>query len=761
MPPPFCRISKPDHQGLDNMTSITSPTTRQKLIDDLWQNLQPNTQSTQKPVILHGPPGIGKSHLAREFAHLHDADFTTIIWLDASSERALQNTMSTKLLHLTTTRGVEKTEYIKENALEFVRWLEETSSEGNKLVVYDAYAYDSGDAFDIAKYIPASSRVSVMITSREAQLDIDIGQSVAVERLSLDEAVGLLARHAMLDIESPETISDNYPNLVQIANQLDRLPLALILAGSYIRRTDITASEYTEIWTQAKLDSSSDETLAITISLSYQDLQITCPRSASLLRLLACYYPLGIWYELFRDACDDDEIPQWLWEATSSRETFNLTLGPLLAYGILKPRPFHSTYGMDRSVQDWVLQTLESDEKRSLMEIVLRSIGRAVPLALGRENLADQHDLLRLVDHVFGETKENQEFWKSSNLGGPFTGLGDLYSEAQRLSEAELMYLLACANLQKTAGPNAIVTLEVLHDLGRALGAQGRYQDAEGILLQVLTGFTEAVGPDDARVFTIQDVLGSTYVYLKNVQKAEEMFKLALAGYRTIHGPCHVPTLSLLDKLVEIYINQGRFSDARDVFEQYAEHCKETFTAESASIAHDIKALSLLYQSGTASSEESILEKRGRSAAISLPIEHIAFYNATRNIATCYLHEGKLNEAQEAAWEAVTGHEMFLGVDHVVTQRSLYYLGKVFEKQGFWPAAESLWLRAEGFLVGGGGEENGYDDNGWLLRCVRGSIERVRGYMDGGLGQLVGDGVVQDIIEDIEGLRLGNRASRL
>jgi hypothetical protein len=191
----------------------TFPTGREAVLEELWQKLRPDTTKNpprRKTTVLTGSAGVGKSHVALYFAHLHDNDnngeFTNgVLWLDARSERALQSSMADKLLSLTD-YAVAETAFIGDNAMELKAWLEEEEMGRSWLLVFDAYDCESGEGegwFDISRYIPAAGNVSVLITSRDSQLNV--GQRVTIENLVGDDAVTLLAKHASIDL----TLLDN------------------------------------------------------------------------------------------------------------------------------------------------------------------------------------------------------------------------------------------------------------------------------------------------------------------------------------------------------------------------------------------------------------------------------------------------------------------------------------------------------------------------------------------------------------------------
>jgi hypothetical protein len=107
--------------------------------------------------------------------------------------------MADKLLMLMDC-AVAETAFIEDNAMEFVRWLKEEKQEMDSswLVVFDAYDQGTGGS-DFFEVYPRRWSVSVLVTSRDLQLDI--GQGVAVGKLRLDDAITLLAKRALIDLE--------------------------------------------------------------------------------------------------------------------------------------------------------------------------------------------------------------------------------------------------------------------------------------------------------------------------------------------------------------------------------------------------------------------------------------------------------------------------------------------------------------------------------------------------------------------------------
>ncbi|KAL6229453.1 hypothetical protein BDW75DRAFT_245727 [Aspergillus navahoensis] len=283
--------------------------------------------------------------------------------------------------------------------------------------------------------------------------------------------------------------------------------------------------------------------------------------------------------------------------------------------------------------------------------------------------------------------------------------------ECSIFPDAEVLYSLARTHYTQNEGPAALPTLAALNELARTYSAQGRYKEAATMGLLSLTGFIDAVGPDDLRVCMIRETLGNTYEHLDLPEKAEDIHTEALEGYRESLQPSHHLTVECLDRLVGFYIGWGRNGDGRCILEKQLADCRAAFTPESVSFTHDIKDVSLMYLTGK------------DAAAGALDIEKKTPRASPLSARRAYRSLHGTNGAEETLWEAVASHETFLGSNHYTTQRSVYYLGIVYERQGFPRAAETLWRGAMANLA----EFHGYGDRK-LMRWVQFRLDRLRDY---------------------------------
>jgi hypothetical protein len=80
-----------------NTAKTTVFVNRENKLSELFDRLSPQRkgQSYSRIVVLHGPAGCGKSRLALEFCQRHEKQFSTILWINASSVQSIGSCYAT------------------------------------------------------------------------------------------------------------------------------------------------------------------------------------------------------------------------------------------------------------------------------------------------------------------------------------------------------------------------------------------------------------------------------------------------------------------------------------------------------------------------------------------------------------------------------------------------------------------------------------------------------------------------------------------
>jgi len=188
-----------------------------------------------------------KTSVALQYVQKHKASSdTSVFWIHASSSDRLKNACSeiAKKLNLPGCgkSGVDGLRIFKD-------WLESEES-GLWLIVLDnvddmEVLYESGH-MRLAEYLPRSERGSILLTTRFGK----VGNSFTARRdiitlsaFSSEEAESLLTHR--LGEEKPKSDQRRY---VELANELERLPLSLVQAASCMFQNDVSISDYLELY---------------------------------------------------------------------------------------------------------------------------------------------------------------------------------------------------------------------------------------------------------------------------------------------------------------------------------------------------------------------------------------------------------------------------------------------------------------------------------------------------------------------------------
>jgi hypothetical protein len=176
----------------------------------------PATTRRQKVVLLYGLGGIGKTQLAVEFAREHHGRFSSVVWLDGSSEASLKQSFAAMVPRLPrselTADGVEMLKHfdVDVGVRECLRWLSLPTNR-HWLLIFDNVDRDFGNAedpqaYNVEAYLPSTDHGSVLITSRLARLQRH-GPGVKVGTVNAEQARAILENNAGRTIEGKLNIA--------------------------------------------------------------------------------------------------------------------------------------------------------------------------------------------------------------------------------------------------------------------------------------------------------------------------------------------------------------------------------------------------------------------------------------------------------------------------------------------------------------------------------------------------------------------------
>ncbi|CAG7983436.1 unnamed protein product, partial [Penicillium nalgiovense] len=725
---------------------------RQDELDQLWQYFQPEEVVSQKVAILYGLGGIGKTQLAARFARDHKHDFTAIFWLGGKDRGTLLQSLSSIMPRLPgqpqDTEAMDDEE-AEQRARQVLRWL---AIKGNSrwLIVFDNIDQYSpinsavGDAYDIKKFFPTADHGSILITSRLQGLT-ELGKTFPVHSLDSEEAIQLLLQSSGLSAKDTTRKLESNQDTLALANRLDGLPLAIVVAGAFMRETGTNMTEYLqyyqESWSDLQFQSSPERqyeqgNMLQTWMISYREIQKRDPNAAQLLLLFARFDNRDIWFELVKSGCHSLEVPAWLEKAVSTGLTFRNSLKLLIRFSFVETKQRVGNYMMHPVVQDWCRHVASTDRNVNsvqLNELALISVGYCVPSESDRNCSELQRRLLPHASYVRhrdcsgnniavweafrrlgvlyfgqGKLKEAGEMYQRALIGkemalGPdhastlttVNNLGALYSDQGKLKEAEEMYQRALAGREKALGPDHTSTLATVDNLGLLYSGQRKLKEAEEMHQRALVGFEKALGPDHTSTLTAVNNLGLLYSGQGKLKEAEEMYQRALAGREKALGPDHTSTLTTVDNLGALYFGQGKLKEAEEMYQRALIGKEMALGLDHTSTLTTVNNLGLLYFSQGKLKEAEEMHRRALAGfENALGPDHTSTLAAVNNLGALYSGQGKLKEAEEKYQRALAGLEKALGPDHTSTLTTVDNLGFLYSGQGKLKEAEEMYQRA-------------------------------------------------------------------
>lgn len=168
-------------------------------VAELEGALLPQKQNMrQKIFVLYGLGGIGKTQLAVEFMRRHHRKFSSVFWLDGSSEVSLKLSIVRCAGRITASKVSDACSEgnIDEIVREVMNWLAQPDNTEWLLVLDNIdrhYSPHTTDplAYDVRQYFSGADHGSILITTRLAQLE-QLGGSRRVNKVDRAQAQEIL-----------------------------------------------------------------------------------------------------------------------------------------------------------------------------------------------------------------------------------------------------------------------------------------------------------------------------------------------------------------------------------------------------------------------------------------------------------------------------------------------------------------------------------------------------------------------------------------
>jgi tetratricopeptide (TPR) repeat protein len=210
---------------------------REYTLADVHERLQKNPG---RALVIYGPAGVGKTRLTIEYAMRHEAQYTALLDVGASSCEALKRNLAALCDAQVLNLPERKAEKQKDQVAAVKRWLSEHSDW--LLILDNADTRESAEA--VEELLPWLQAGHLVVTSRLSDWSGSV-ESFKLELLSEAAAVEFLLERTK---DRCVNAGSDYGKARELANALDGLALELEQAGAFINQMRCSFDDYLRRW---------------------------------------------------------------------------------------------------------------------------------------------------------------------------------------------------------------------------------------------------------------------------------------------------------------------------------------------------------------------------------------------------------------------------------------------------------------------------------------------------------------------------------
>jgi tetratricopeptide (TPR) repeat protein len=596
---------------------VRSFTGRGTQLASLREQLEAGQRAALVPAAaLYGMGGIGKTQLARAYAHRYRDDYRLGWWTPAETPLTITTALAELAVRLGAAVELSQSQqltYAREALAERDRWL----------LVFD----NATDPAVLEPFLPAFGNGHVLITSRSSAWH-GLAEPTPVDLLPLDAAAELLRdRSGDPDQQAAETL----------AEELGRLPLALEQAAAYASRQQLSLTGYLQVFRARRAELLArgqplayQGTVDAAYNLALDQLRQTEPAAVQLLQLCALLAPDEIPVGWLLDK--PDLLPGPLADAAGDPLRRREVLGTLYQAALLTP-DVDDTARLHRLVQTVALHQLPDQDRNELVAHAVELLAALFPdqawepvtwpvcgrLLLHAYGLVDHAHQQQLATPALAELLHRMGVYVwTRGLG--LTRAQELHEQAlamrQRLYEGDHPDVARSLNnvgviltdLGDFAGARALFeqTLAMrqrlhegdhweiglsLHNLAESLRELGENARARVLYEQALAMFQRMHEGDHSDIANTLTNLADDLRALGEHERARELHERALAMYRRLYGGDHPETAMTLGSLAEDLRELGDYAGARELDEQALAMHRRLNTTDHPNLARSLNNL--------------------------------------------------------------------------------------------------------------------------------------------------------------------------
>lgn len=654
-------------------------TGREDLLRDIHERLTGKVTALV-PHALHGHGGVGKTHLAIEYAHRYQQEYNLVCWISAEQPAIVRTTVADLakrmgLPSLTTDDAVRSVLTALRQNDPYDRWL----------LVFDNVNVPK----DIEDFLPVGAG-HIIVTSR-TDVWTGIAQVVEVNVFPRPESIAFL-RHRLQDIHQEDAD--------QLADRLDDLPLALEQAAAWQVETRTSAGEYLRLFDERLAQLQELEAVrtgalrvdyplpvAVTWSLALDKLRETQPEVVSLLQLCSYFAPEPIPWNVLSVGRFVETLPESLRRALSSNRERDRMIREIKKYALAQVDYGNNRLQLHRLAQLVLREQLpgqsERDEVRHQAHMLIAAADPGDPDV--PDNWERYRDLWPHVEPSGTVECVHREVRETVLNLARYLYVQGSYDAGQAFAETALR------RWRQTFPPEDQATLVLVRHLATILRALGRDGEAEDASVECYATLRRVYGDDDEEALSAGNLLGGAYRGLGRFRDALELDQDLYSRHVRVFGDEHPRALMSGNNLALDYFLIGDYGRAAEL-DMAVLHARRRvlgeenpFTLQSEDgYARDLR------EAGHYRQARNLLENiLGRYVA-TLGMIHPGTLRAAKQLAVARRKAGDYREALELSEQAYASYQSRLGGTHPDTLSAAGNLVNDLRITGDFDAAAAL-----------------------------------------------------------------------
>jgi tetratricopeptide (TPR) repeat protein len=227
------------------------------------------------------------------------------------------------------------------------------------------------------------------------------------------------------------------------------------------------------------------------------------------------------------------------------------------------------------------------------------------------------------------------------------------------------------------------------HEVGELLTLQGKYNDAEKVLRDVIQARARVLGPEHPDTLDTRHRLIYALTRQTKYPEAESEARAVLTLREKFLGPEHTDTVISRYNLADTLADQGKYPEAEELFRNVIRLDEKALGSDDArTIAARVGLATVLGSEGKNAEAESLYREVIKFDEKLYGPDHPNTLNARMNLATALHADGKYSDAEHEYREVIALEQKVIGAEHPDALIGRNNLAEMLDDEGKFADAE-------------------------------------------------------------------------